>query len=72
MILFSVSKRKQFVYINSLDSNIEIINCGVTQGSALRLQMFLVCVRPNYIANCVHNIPKKLYEDDKIITVCLS
>ena len=70
MILFSVSKRKQFVYINSLDSNIEIINCGVTQGSALRLQMFLVCV--NYTANCVYNIPTKLYEDDKIITVCLS
>jgi len=64
---FTGASDSEWQWHQLLDSNIDSINCGVTQGSVMGPQLFLVCV--NCVANCVHNIPTKLYADDSSLFV---
>ena len=62
-----LADRKQFVNVNSENSNLELVNEGVPHGSILGLLLFLVYI--NDIGSNANIIGKSLlYADDTLLT----
>lgn len=59
------NKRRQFVSINGHNSNPQLINTGVPQGSVLGPLLFIIYV--NDIASSVHHSKINVYVDDTAI-----
>ena len=57
-----LSDRYQFTCVNNSKSDVNMITCGVPQGSVLGPLLFLIYV--NDIANAVPNVNVKLFADD--------
>ena len=59
-----LTDRTQITVINTVNSNISFIHCGVLQGSILRPLLFLICI--NDLPNRLSGV--RMYADDNNLT----